>query len=215
MHCSNSANKLWLRTNLWNLLIFHRNRSRTDSEEFVDIPFQTVPNFESQFCTPQLTNPSQIPKTLFNIISLDYHSVWMQFSVMPRTSVRQFPLVHSAKCHSTNIINNFCLFSRELVSQQQYVLNMQAIITQQKQQHSTIWENLWNNVKTDPNQHMNFIVIRPWWRILLDNPCSHRSLPHHALWNIWETSMLLGVCQVVKAIRTLSAKPSERKPVRK
>jgi len=40
---------------------------------------------------------SQIPHTLFDII----YSVWMQFYVMTRTHVRQFTIVHVAKCHST------------------------------------------------------------------------------------------------------------------
>jgi len=39
--------------------------------------------------------PSQIPHTIL------LHSVWMQFDVMTRTHVRQFTLVHVAKCHMT------------------------------------------------------------------------------------------------------------------
>jgi len=44
--------------------------------------------------------PSQIPHTLYLI---SFHSVWIQFYVMTRTHVglRQFTLVHVAKCHST------------------------------------------------------------------------------------------------------------------
>jgi len=41
--------------------------------------------------------PSQIPHDLFDIISLGVDA----FYVMTRIHVRQFTLVHVAKCHST------------------------------------------------------------------------------------------------------------------
>jgi len=40
--------------------------------------------------------PSQIPQTY----SIKFHSMWMQVYVMIRTHVRQFKLLHVAKCHS-------------------------------------------------------------------------------------------------------------------
>jgi len=47
-------------------------------------------------CIQQITRPRMGKKTQAGI-----HSVWTQFTVMPRTQVRQFTLVHIAKCHST------------------------------------------------------------------------------------------------------------------
>jgi len=75
---------------------------QTDSEEFIDIPFRTVPNFESQFRRP-------LPHTLFDKISLDVDAVLCHDQDTCKT-------VHTCtrcKMPHYNIVNIVWLFSHD------------------------------------------------------------------------------------------------------